>query len=280
MHFRPRLQSFQSLLRLRHLATLSIHDFFNAQQFFLINTPIITSNDCEGAGEIFTIQPDNLELLKTMTKSPINNPEKVFFDKKVFLTVSGQMHLEASAHALSKVYTLGPTFRAENSKSRLHLNEFYMLEAEIAFLKDLGPLLAHVEKMLKLVTERVIDKNLEDLTALLGYDVEKHFEWLNKPFCIMIYDEVKEILMKQDNFKSKFDPNEGLSKEHELFLVDFNGNTPTFVTEWPEHLKPFYMKSSGDKVRLFWYLSFQEIRKLGPDLDYCLMNEIYFGFFF
>ncbi|XP_066141481.1 asparaginyl-tRNA synthetase isoform X2 [Euwallacea fornicatus] len=162
MHLRPRTKKFASVLRIRHAATIAIHNYLDRNGYFNIQTPIITSNDCEGAGEIFKVLPNNEKLLQTMA-NPKKPVDAAYFNKKAYLTVSGQLHLEASAQALQKVYCFGPTFRAENSKSRLHLSEFYMLELEKAFLSKLEELLDIVEDLVKNVSEEVIAKNRDDL---------------------------------------------------------------------------------------------------------------------
>lgn len=242
LHLRGRTNKFAALLRLRSATTLAIHQYFNSEGYVNIHTPILTSNDSEGAGEIFTVQPENKNLLKEMVKDK-QALEEAYFDGKAFLTVSGQLHLEAMAHGLSKVYTFGPTFRAENSKSRLHLSEFYMLEAEISFVDRIEQLTEAVERLIKNVSEMVINAAEEDLKCC--QETALDYLWLDKKFPVLTYNECIAILNKhQDKFKTAFNQKTGLGKEHEIFLAEYCGRVPVFVTHWPKLGKPFYMKES------------------------------------
>ncbi|XP_057667993.1 probable asparagine--tRNA ligase, mitochondrial [Diorhabda carinulata] len=245
LHFRPRTNKFSSVLRTRSTAQLCFHDYLTNKGYINVQTPVLTSNDCEGAGEIFRVVPESQNLLKSMVKQgePI---EEAFFNKKSYLTVSGQLHLEAAAHGLSKVYNLGPTFRAENSKSRLHLAEFYMLEAEIAFIEELDALTTAVEELVKDVTKLVVEKCQDDLDVCRENTIDC-YHWLNKSFVTLEYDEAEDILKKnKDKFERSFRREIGISKEQELFLVQHCGNVPTFIINWPKDIKPFYMKESED----------------------------------
>lgn len=244
LHFRPRTQNFSSLLRIRSSAVTSISEYYKKENYIQVHTPIITSNDCEGAGEIFTVVPDNEDLLKSMKKSDIPF-EDSFFSKKAFLSVSGQLHLETAAHGLSKVYSFGPIFRAENSKSRLHLSEFYMLEAEVAFITEIHSLTNCVEKLLKSLTKNVIDSSESDLSVLKVDD--KNFSWLDITFPVLTYKEAMDILHKNvEKFQEEYHFDKGFSKEQELFLVNYLGNVPVFIINWPKNMKPFYMKECAD----------------------------------
>ncbi|KAG5868850.1 hypothetical protein JTB14_031090 [Gonioctena quinquepunctata] len=240
LHFRPRTNKFASLLRTRSSTNLVLHQYLQSEGYINVQAPILTSNDCEGAGEVFRVVPDRINLLKSMVKEgePI---EEAFFERKAFLTVSGQLHLEAAAHGLGKVYSLGPTFRAENSRSRLHLTEFYMLEAEVAFLEKVEDLMTIIEKLMKNVTKTIMDKCEEDI--LQCQEDRPNFTWLDKRFPVLTYDESIDILKNNETaFQDSFKPKEGISKEHELFLVKHCGNVPTFLINWPKDIKPFYMK--------------------------------------
>lgn len=248
LHFRPRTQKFSSLLRVRSAAITAIHDHYKTENYIQIHTPTITSNDCEGAGEVFKVTPDNNDLLKSMVKEGIPLDES-FFSKKAFLTVSGQLHLEVAVHGLSKVYSLGPTFRAENSKSRLHLSEFYMLEAEIAFIDELNVLIEHVEHLLKSVTKNILNTSESDI----NYFGNKHFSWLDIKFPILTYTEAKDILINNaDKFEEKQNFEKGFSKEEELFLVNYLGGAPVFVTNFPKNMKPFYAKECLNDTAEVW----------------------------
>lgn len=253
LHFRPRTNKFASLLRVRNSATKAVHDYFDGEGFFNIHTPVLTANDCEGAGEVFSVQPENKALIKEMIKKG-QNPDEAYFDSKAFLTVSGQLQLEAAAHGLSKVYTFGPTFRAENSKSRLHLSEFYMIEAESAFVSNLEDIMDIIENLIKSCTKNVLNKNRADFeTFKTDPEINFNLNWVDKPFAVLTYEEAFAILEK-NNFKltSQFNKKEGLSKEHELFLVQHCGDVLTFVINWPKEIKPFYMKQCvNDPTKVF-----------------------------
>lgn len=252
LHFRPRTNKFASLLRIRHSVVKAIHDHFDGEGFFNIHTPMLTSNDCEGAGEMFSVQPENKTLIKEMVKKG-QSPEEAYFNTKAFLTVSGQLQLEAASHGLSKVYTFGPTFRAENSKSRLHLSEFYMIEAEAAFISNIEEVMQIIENLIKSCTKTVLDKNNSDFARFkIDPEVDFNLNWFDKPFAVLTYDEAFEILEKNNSkLSAQVDRTEGLSKEHELFLVKHCGDVLTFVINWPKEIKPFYMKQcSNDPTKV------------------------------
>lgn len=249
LHFRPRTNKFASLLRTRHACTKIINDYFDSEGFFNIHTPIITSNDCEGAGEVFNIQPESKELLKMMRQEKIPL-EEAYFNRKAFLTVSGQLHLEAAVHGLSKVYTFGPTFRAENSKSRLHLSEFYMIEAEIAFIEHIENLCEFLENFLKTITKNTLRKCEEDILRIQGDEKIQH-SWIDKKFAIMSYEEALGLLEKNKNKISIGSKETGFTKEQEILLVELNGGVPVFVINWPKEMKPFYMRTCPhDKTKV------------------------------
>lgn len=181
-----------------------------------------------------------------MTKTNTTSKE-AFFNSKAFLTVSGQMHLEAAARSFSKVYTFGPTFRAENSKSRLHLSEFYMLEAELAFVETLEVIIDSIEKVLKSVTSKVLVSSESDLRMCCDENEKQSFDWIDKAFVVMEYDEAATILEQHSGkYKVKFNRAFGFTKDHEKFLVDYCGGIPTFVINWPKYVKPFYMRECTD----------------------------------
>lgn len=239
LHMRPRTKGFSSVLRLRDLADNLIRDHFRERNFINIHTPILTSNDCEGAGEAFYVQPNSKELLKTMKKEGVDDEKSMYFNSQAFLTVSGQLQLEVCARALSKVYNFCPAFRAENSKSRLHLSEFYMIEAEMAFMCSLKELATEAELLIKSVTANLFQKGSSDLENLGAPEPS----WLEKDFVYVTYQEALNILNDNaDKLDFPVKQGENLAKEHELFLVKHVGNVPVFVVEWPIDHKPFYMK--------------------------------------
>ncbi|XP_073735885.1 asparaginyl-tRNA synthetase isoform X3 [Callorhinus ursinus] len=216
-HLRCRTNALGSILRVRSEATNAIHSFFKDCGFVHIHTPIITSNDCEGAGELFQVEPS----------SKIKVPEKNFFSVPAFLTVSGQLHLEVMSGAFTQVFTFGPTFRAENSQSRRHLAEFYMVEAEISFVESLQDLMQVMEGLFKTATMTVLSNCPED--------VELCHKFIAPGQKIRTYAK-----------KQLFNWGVDLHTEHEKYLVKHCGNIPVFVINYPLALKPFYMRDNED----------------------------------
>ncbi|XP_015603422.1 probable asparagine--tRNA ligase, mitochondrial isoform X2 [Cephus cinctus] len=244
LHLRPRTRGFASVLRLRDIASSAVADHFRERSFINVHTPIITSNDCEGAGEVFLVRPDSHEILTSMKKDNIPE-EQSYFDTKAYLTVSGQLHLEALARGLGKVYTFGPTFRAENSRTRLHLSEFYMIEAEMAFVDDIEEVAREVELLVKFVTRALVDKGASDMNNIDASEPK----WLNEKFGLITYDEALKILDNHaDRITFPIRHGDNLSKEHEMFLVQHNNDVPVFVINWPKEIKPFYMKECSNDL--------------------------------
>lgn len=260
LHLRAHIGQFQAIFRARHLATHAFHRYFNENGFIYIHTPILTSNSCEGAGELFTVLPHNEELLSAMqdVKVPKSN-ENVYFDRSTFLTLSGQMHLEAMCFRLGSVYNFGPVFRAENSNSSIHMSEFYMIEAEESFIERVEDITGRIEDTVKTVTQRLLDehaKEISDVHATISMDkssdsIETRFNWLDKTFEIVTYADASEILQKHQSFNPKL----GLSKSDELSLVKYF-EKPVFVINWPRELKPFYMRSCKDNPDLVEAIDF------------------------
>lgn len=242
-HVRCRSNSLSALLRIRSEATAAIHSFFKENGFMHVHTPVITSNDCEGAGELFQVEPESKE------KKPGENPH--FFDVPAFLTVSGQLHLEVMAGAFTKVYTFGPTFRADNSQSRKHLAEFYMVEAELSFAESLQDIMQVMEDLFKKVTNVVLSRCPHDVELFHKYvapgQEAKLEKMLKKPFIIMSYTEAIDVL-KQAGQEFMYKPEWGqdLQSEHERYLVQHCGEIPVFVFNYPYDLKPFYMRDNED----------------------------------
>ncbi|XP_016017053.2 probable asparagine--tRNA ligase, mitochondrial isoform X2 [Rousettus aegyptiacus] len=240
-HLRCRTNVLSSILRVRSEATAAIHSFFKDNGFVHIHTPIITSNDCEGAGELFQVEHSK----KTKV------PEENFFNVPAFLTVSGQLHLEVMSGAFTQVFTFGPTFRAENSQSRRHLAEFYMVEAEISFIESLQDLMKVMEGLFKSATLTVLSNCPEDVELchkFIAPGLKDRLEhMLKNNFFIISYTEAVEIL-KQASQNFTFTPEWGidLHTEHEKYLVKHCGNIPVFVINYPLALKPFYMRDNED----------------------------------
>uniref|UniRef100_A0A3P9DDQ8 asparagine--tRNA ligase n=1 Tax=Maylandia zebra TaxID=106582 RepID=A0A3P9DDQ8_9CICH len=206
--------------------------------FVEINTPIITSNDCEGAGELFQVEPSG----------PDYADGENFFSVPAYLTVSGQLHLEVVSGAFSKVYTFGPTFRAENSQSRRHLAEFYMVEAEISFTQSLEDLTKVMEDMFRFATEHVLAHCVEDVDLFHKHVTpgQKLKEYLVS-FLRITYREAIDILRRSsERFAFPTDWGCDLKTEHEKYLVKHCGNIPVFVTDYPYDLKPFYARDNQD----------------------------------
>lgn len=248
LQFRSRVSAFNSMLRVRSAAQSIINQFLNQQNFIRIDTPILTANDCEGGGETFAVRPDNAKLLKEMRKEGVAL-EDAFFDRKVFLTVSGQLHLEAMAHGAGDCYTFGPTFRAENAKSPVHLSEFYMLEVEQCFVPDLRSHLEFVEKFINEVTGQLLERSHDDIANCQKQNKDKpvDFAWVGKSIPVLTYSEAAELVeQNRDQLKVPFNFEEGLAKDHELFLCR-HVNGPCFVVDWPSAMKPFYMRQNPSK---------------------------------
>ncbi|XP_009949696.1 PREDICTED: probable asparagine--tRNA ligase, mitochondrial, partial [Leptosomus discolor] len=253
-HLRCRTNTLGSLLRIRSEATAAIHSFFQDNGYVHIHTPIITSNDCEGAGELFQIETPN-EAKESAEKTH-------FFNVPAFLTVSGQLHLEVMAGAFTHVFTFGPTFRAENSQSRRHLAEFYMVEAELSFTESLQDIMQVMEDLFKTVTSTVLSKCPRDVELFHKYiapaQKDRLEQMLKNKFVRISYNEAVEILiisyneaveiLKQASQTFTFKPEWGcdFQTEHEKHLVKHCGEVPVFVINYPYDLKPFYMRDNED----------------------------------
>jgi asparaginyl-tRNA synthetase len=253
-HLRPRTNTFGAVLRLRSRMAFAIHEYFSAHGFQYIHTPIITAGDAEGAGAMFQVTTLDLEALTKAGNAQAGiSYDKDFFGKKTFLTVSGQLEAETCATALSRVYTFGPTFRAENSNTTRHLAEFWMVEPEIAFA-DLGDNMALAEDFLKFIFKKALEDCAEDL-AFFNAHIEKGIidtltHVVNSKFAHISYtDAVKEL---EKAVKSgtvfEFNPSWGcdLQSEHEKFLTEKVAAGPVIVTDYPKEIKAFYMKQNDD----------------------------------
>lgn len=249
-HLRPRTNIIGAMARVRHCVSQAIHQAMHRRGFYWIHTPIITSNDCEGAGELFRVS--NLDLLNL----PKDDQGKIdfsqdFFGREAFLTVSGQLNVESYCCALSKVYTFGPTFRAENSNTSRHLAEFWMVEPEIAFA-DLEDAAALAEDLLKDVIKTLLEERQDDL-AFFNQWVDKdclarlqHIS--DAEFVHMDYTEAVDILL---NTKKKFEfPvtwGVDLQSEHERYLSEEHVGRPVVVKNYPKGIKAFYMRMNDDE---------------------------------
>jgi len=243
-YLRPRANLFQAVFRVRSLASMAIHTYFQERGYVYLHAPIITGSDCEGAGEMFEVTTLPHDEGKTEC-----DYKKDFFGKKTGLTVSGQLQAETFAMAFSKVYTFGPTFRAEDSNTKTHAAEFWMIEPEVAFC-DLEGIMDIEEDMLKFVVNYVLEHAKEELAFLDKFAekglIQKLTNLIESKFTRITHEEVITILKKAD-VKWEFEPvyGEDIAKEHERYITEyFNG--PVFITNWPKDIKAFYMKQNSD----------------------------------
>ena len=245
-YLRPRTNLFNAVFRVRSLAAFAIHKYFQENGYVYFHAPLITASDAEGAGEMFQVTTLDLE---RVAKDGKVDYTKDFFGKEANLTVSGQLEAETFALAYKKVYTFGPTFRAENSNTKTHANEFWMIEPEMAFM-DLNDDMYVMESMLKYVVKYVLE-NAKDEMEFFDKFVEKGLleklnKLINSNFTKVTHAEVIEILQKAP-VKWEFEPIEGedIAKEHEKYITEYFGG-PVFITNWPKDIKAFYMKQNDD----------------------------------
>lgn len=248
-HLRPRTHLFGAITRIRHCLAQAVNRFFHDNGFFWISTPIITTSDAEGAGELFRVSTlDLTNLAKTPTGAIDFSSD--FFGKEAFLTVSGQLNVEAYALALSKVYTFGPTFRAEQSHTTRHLAEFWMIEPEIAFA-DLLQNAQVAEDFLKALFRTVLNQRQDDLEFLgerMGMPLVKRLEALvDAAFVRLDYDEAVTHLQRADKpFDFPVEWGLDLQTEHERWLTEDFVRSPVIVMNYPEQIKAFYMRLNDD----------------------------------
>ena len=248
-HLRPRTNVGGAVTRVRNTLAQAVHRFLHSKGYFWISTPLITGSDCEGAGEMFRVSTLDMENL------PLNDQGKVdynqdFFGKETFLTVSGQLNVETYCCALSKVYTFGPTFRAENSNTTRHLAEFWMIEPEIAFaeLSDAADL---AEEMLKYVFQAVLEERADDM-AFFQQRVDKTVvdrlnSVINNDFVRLDYTDAITILENcGKKFENKVAWGVDLNSEHERYLAEEHFNGPVVLQNYPKDIKSFYMRLNDD----------------------------------
>ncbi len=248
-HLRPRTNLFNAVMRVRSEAAYALHSFFNQNGFVYVHTPLITGSDCEGAGEMFKV-----------TTLDMNNPPRDkdgnidysqdFFGKMASLTVSGQLNAETYALAFGKVYTFGPTFRAENSNTRTHASEFWMIEPEIAFA-DLADDMQLAEDMIKFVINHVLTKCSDEIAFFNSFVDKGLLERLTTlagaTFQRMSYTRAIEVLAPHnDKFEYPVQWGSDIQTEHERFLTEHICNGPVFVTDYPKEIKSFYMRLNDD----------------------------------
>ncbi|MGD1819423.1 MAG: asparagine--tRNA ligase [Pleomorphochaeta sp.] len=248
-HLRARTNLIGAVMRVRNTLAYGIHEFFQQNGFVYVNTPLISTSDCEGAGEMFQVTTLDLNNVPKDEEGNVDY-SKDFFNKMANLTVSGQLEGETYAMALKNIYTFGPTFRAENSNTKKHLAEFWMVEPEMAFC-DLSLDMEVAEDFLKFLFKKVLKECDEDMTFFSKF-VEKGVKEtlehvINSPFAHMTYTEAIEVLSKNnDNFEFPVEWGSDLQTEHERYLTEVHCKSPVIVTDYPKEIKAFYMKLNDD----------------------------------
>src|SRR6266481_7511929 len=248
-HLRPRSNLFGCVFRVRSRLAFAVHQFFQGRGFYYIHTPIITGSDCEGAGELFRVTAIDCKNPPRQASGDIDYARD-FFGRSTYLTVSGQLEAEAFASALSKVYTFGPTFRAENSNTSRHANEFWMIEPEMAFT-DLNGNMDLAEETVKYLIQDIKTHCAEDL-GLFSKFVDKELISrldlvLDRPFQRITYTEAVELLTKSgEKFEFPVAYEANLQSEHERWLTEKHFKCPVTVFNYPKEIKPFYMRVNDD----------------------------------
>ncbi|MEW5108045.1 asparagine--tRNA ligase [Morganella morganii] len=248
-HLRPRTNLIGAVARVRHTLSQALHRFFDEQGFFWVSTPLITTSDTEGAGEMFRVSTLDFHNLPRNDKGEVDFSED-FFGREAFLTVSGQLNGEAYASALSKIYTFGPTFRAENSNTSRHLAEFWMVEPEVAFanLNDIADL---AEAMLKYVFKAVLEERRDDLEffaeRINKEAIERLERFVTSDFAQVDYTDAIKILENcGKTFENDVYWGVDMSSEHERYLAEEHFKAPVVVKNYPKAIKAFYMRENED----------------------------------
>ena len=248
-YLRPRVNLFNAVFRVRSIVAMAIHNYFQEQGYVYFHAPIITGSDAEGAGEMFQVTTLDLEKIAKEQKVDYSRD---FFNKPAALTVSGQLQAESFALAYKKVYTFGPTFRAENSNTKTHASEFWMIEPEIAFC-DLNKLMDIEEDVLKYIINYVLKHANPEMEFFDKFVepglIEKLNIVLNKASVRISHKEAIDILINSGkNFDNKPIHGQDLAKEHERYLTEEYFKSPVFVTDWPKDIKAFYMRMNDDQA--------------------------------
>ena len=248
-HLRPRTNTFNAVFRVRSVLSYAIHKFFQEKDFVYVHTPILTSSDAEGAGEMFNVNSFDLSNVPVSEQNEVDF-SKDFFGKPAHLTVSGQLNVETYAPAFRNVYTFGPTFRAENSNTVKHAAEFWMIEPEICFA-DLNDDMDLAEEMLKYIFSYVIEHCPEEMEFFNNFIdkglLDRLNNVINSDFARISYtDAVKELEKANDKFEYKVCWGTDLQTEHERYLCEEIFKKPVFVTDYPADIKAFYMKQNPD----------------------------------
>lgn len=248
-HLRPRTNTFQAIFRVRSHLAYAIHEFFQKNNFIYVHTPIITGSDCEGAGEMFQVTTFDLKNVPKLPNGEVDFSSD-FFSKPTNLTVSGQLYGETFAQSFKKIYTFGPTFRAENSNTTRHAAEFWMIEPEMAFT-DLQGNMEVAEKMLKYVIKYVLDNDKKEMEFFNKFFdnglIDRLSNVVNSDFAVITYtDAVNELSKHNDKFEYKVAFGADLQTEHERYLTEEIFKKPVFVINYPKEIKAFYMKLNPD----------------------------------
>lgn len=248
-HLRPRTNVIGAVTRVRNCLSQAIHRFFHEQGYFWISTPILTASDTEGAGEMFRVSTLDMMNVPKTEKGDVDYSQD-FFGKETYLTVSGQLNVETYCTAMSKVYTFGPTFRAENSNTSRHLAEFWMIEPEVAFA-DLSDVAQLAEDLLKYVLKAVLEERADDMAFFAKHIdkgvVERLEKVANQDFVRMDYTDAIEILKNcGKKFEFPVDWGVDLSSEHERYLAEEHVGAPIIMQNYPKDIKAFYMRINDD----------------------------------
>ncbi len=247
-HLRPRTNLFQAVFRVRSVAAMAIHEYFQSRDYIYVHTPLLTTADCEGSSQMFKVTTFDFENIPKNEDGDIDYM-KDLFHKKTYITGTGQLHGEAFASAFSNIYTFGPTFRTENSNTKTHVNEFWMIEPEIAFC-DLDLLMDVEEEMLKFIINYVMDKcpvEIDFFDKFVEKGIKKKLEnVVNSEFARISHKEAVDIL-KEAKEKWEFTPDyeSDIAKEHEKYITNYF-NKPVFIKDWPKDIKAWYMKLNDD----------------------------------
>ncbi len=247
-YLRPRTNLFNAVFRVRSVTAQAIHEYFQSHNYVYFHSPIITGVDCEGSGQMFNITTLDMNNIPHDKEGNVDY-KKDLFGKKTYITGSGQLHAETFALAYKKVYTFGPTMRTENSNTKTHANEFWMIEPEVAFC-DLNGIMDIEEEMLKFVVKYVMDKCPLEIDFFDKFTEKGLKEKLNKvlttKFTRITHEEAITLLKKAKvDFEFKPEYGEDIAKEHEKYITEYY-NGPVFITNWPKDIKAFYMKLNND----------------------------------
>jgi asparaginyl-tRNA synthetase len=249
-HLRPRTNTFGAVARIRHALAMAMHRYFDEHGFYWVHTPILTASDAEGAGELFRVSTLDLANLPRTPDGAVDYSQD-FFGKPAFLTVSGQLNIEAYCLALTRVYTFGPTFRAENSNTSRHLSEFWMVEPEIAFA-DISANADLAEELLKYSFRAILDERADDM-AFFAERIDKEAitrleGFVGSSFARMTYTEAIEVLERSGrSFEFPVRWGVALQAEHERYLCEEYAKRPVVVVDYPKEIKAFYMRLNDDE---------------------------------